>query len=413
MNLDRVLFYDRVLFTFALMNILQPEIQDFINQHIGSDIQKLSLQKNPFSELDYKVILNQIEAKTKSKTKLPTWFNCENIIFPNKISVEQTSSEATANYKSKLISGKNIIDLTGGFGVDCYYFSKVFEHVIHCEINSELSEIVKHNFKALKIDNITCYAKDGLEVLKELDQKFDWIYIDPSRRDSVKGKVFLLQDCQPDITTLLEEHLHYSDKILVKASPIYDISVGISELKFIKNIHIVSLDNEVKEVLFEIHKPSKSENNISSPISIKTINITSTQVEAFNFILNEEVSATYCEPQKYLYQPNASVMKSQGFDQISKEFKINKLHKHSHLYTSNQLIDFVGRTFEIKRVIPYKKSQMKTFLQHQKANITTRNFPETVTQIRQKWKITDGGSLYCFFTTDIKNEKIVVICEKI
>src|SRR5690606_23976306 len=292
--------------------------------------QKLSLQKNPCSELDYKVVLNQIEAKTNSKTKLPTWFNCENIIFQNKISVEQTSSEVTANYKSKLISGKNIIDLTGGFGVDCYYFSKVFEHVIHCEINSELSEIVKHNFKALKIDNITCYAKDGLEVLKELDQKFDWIYIDPSRRDSVRGKVFLLQDCQPDITTLLEEHLHYSDKILVKTSPIYDISVGISELKFIKNIHIVSLDNEVKEVLFEIHKPLKS-GNISSPIQIKTINITTPAVEQFDFILDDDLLATYSLPQKYLYEPNASIMKSQGFGPISKHFKINKLHQHSHL----------------------------------------------------------------------------------
>src|SRR5690554_5348421 len=396
-----------------MKELLKPEIQAFINSNIGTDIQKLSLYKNPFPEMDYKIILNQIEAKTKARIKLQTWFNSENIIFPSKISIEQTSSEATANYKSKLISGKNIIDLTGGFGVDCFYFSNVFERVIHCEINPELSQAVKHNFKVLKADNITCYTKDGLEVLKELNQKLDWIYIDPSRRNDSKGKVFLLKDCLPDVTTLLEEYLQYSDRILIKTSPIYDISVGISELKFIKNIHIVSIDNEVKEVLFEIHKPSKSENNISSPISIKTINITSTQVEAFNFILNEEVSATYCEPQKYLYQPNASVMKSQGFDQISKEFKINKLHKHSHLYTSNQLIDFVGRTFEIKRVIPYKKSQMKTFLQHQKANITTRNFPETVTQIRQKWKITDGGSLYCFFTTDIKNEKIVVICEKI
>lgn len=395
-----------------MKELLNPEIQAFINQNIHADIQKLSLYKNPFPKIDYKIILNQIEAKTKAKSKLPTWFHTENIIFPSKISVEQTSSEATAKYKSELISGKNIVDLTGGFGVDCFYFSKVFEKVVHCEIAPELSQIVKHNFKELKAKNITCYPKDGLEVLKELNQKFDWIYIDPSRRNDSKGKVFLLKDCLPDVTSLLDEYFRYSDKILIKTSPIYDISVGISELKFIKNIYIVSLDNEVKEVLFEIHKPSKPE-SILSPIPIKTINITSTHIESFDFFLNEEISATYSEPQKYLYEPNASVMKSQGFEAISKEFKINKLHQHSHLYTSDELIDFVGRTFEIKQVIPYKKSEMKTLLQGRKANITTRNFPETVAQIRQKWKIKDGGNLYCFFTTNIKNEKIVVICEKI
>lgn len=390
-----------------MKSLLNQDIQDFINKNINQDIQKLSLQKNPFNDIDYKTILNQIEAKSKAKSKLSTWFNSENIIFPNKISIEQTSSEKTAKYKSELVSGKNIIDLTGGFGVDCYYFSKIFENVIHCEINPELSEIVKHNFTELKAKNITCYPKDGLEVLKELNQKFDWIYIDPSRRNDIKGKVFLLKDCLPDVTDLLEEYLKFSDKILIKTSPVYDISVGLSELKFIKNIHIVSLENEVKELLFEINS------NFNDNINIKTVNITSSKTEKFDFVLDDEVFATYSEPQKYLYEPNASVMKSQGFTSVSKTFKVNKLHKHSHLFTSDTLVDFVGRTFEIKQIIPYKKAEMKSFLQNKKANITIRNFPETVAQIRQKWKISDGGSLYCFFTTDIKNEKIVLICGKI
>ena len=393
-----------------MKSLLNQHIQDFINKNINQDIQKLSLQKNPFPEMDYKVILNQIEAKTKARTKLPTWFETDNIIFPSKISVEQTSSEKTAKYKSELISGKNIIDLTGGFGVDCYYFSKVFENVIHCEINTELSEIVQHNFRELKTNNITCFPKDGLGVLKELNQKFDWIYIDPSRRNDIKGKVVLLKDCLPDVTSLLDEYLNYSDKILIKTSPIYDISVGLSELKYIKNIHIISLDNEVKEVLFEIEKSPKVE---SQKLKVKTIDITQNGIEKFDFMLDNDDVATYSEPQQYLYEPNASVMKSQGFDSVSKTFNLNKLHKHSHLYTSDKLIDFVGRRFEIKQIIPYKKSELKEFLQNKKANITTRNFPETVAQIRQKWKISDGGNLYCFFTTDIKNEKIVVICEKI
>ncbi len=396
-----------------MKELLKPEIQAFINSNIGTDIQKLSLYKNPFPEIDYKIILNQIEAKTKAKTKLPTWFKPEDIIFPDKISIEQTSSEATALYKSTLISGKSIIDLTGGFGIDCYYFSKVFKQVVHCEISAALSQTVKHNFEVLETPNITCYAKDGLEVLKELNQRFDWIYIDPSRRNDSKGKVFLLKDCLPDVTSLLDEYLNYSDKILIKTSPIYDISVGISELKFIKNIHIVSVDNEVKELLFEIQKPVTTKNSIFSTITIKTTNITPREIEVFDFTLNKEIFATYSEPQKYLYEPNASVMKSQGFGAISKEFKLNKLHQHSHLYTSTEKIKFVGRAFEIKEVIPYKKQEMKIWLHGKKANITTRNFPETVAQIRQKWKISEGGNFYCFFTTNLKNEKIVVICNKI
>lgn len=419
-----------------MKRLIQKDIQNFISMNINQDIQKLSLQKNPFPDIDYKIILNQIEAKSKAQTKLPTWFKTENIIFPSKISVEQTSSEKTAKYKSELISGKNIIDLTGGFGIDCYYLSKVFNQVFYCEINPELSEIVAHNFRELKAENITCYPKDGLEVLKELNRKFDWIYIDPSRRNDTKGKVFLLKDCLPDVTLLLDEYFKYSDKILIKTSPVYDISVGISELKFIKNIHIIALDNEVKELLFEIEKPKvKSQRssicqtelasvsstekilnqvqNDNNCINIKTVNITQKGTQQFDFVWNEEANTTYSEPQKYLYEPNASVMKSQGFDHISNSFQINKLHQHSHLYTSNEIVDFVGRVFEIKNVIPYKKQQMKEFLQGKKANITTRNFPETVAEIRKKWKISDGGNLYCFFTTDIKNEKIVVICDKI
>lgn len=388
--------------------LLSLEIQDFINLNINADIQKLSLQKNPFPNTDYKEILNQIEAKAKSKLKLPTWFTTQNIIYPSKISVEQTSSETTALYKSKLIQGKTIIDLTGGFGIDAYYFAKQFQKVVHCELDAHLSEIVQHNFKTLQVDNVKYYPNDGLEVLRNINRKFDWLYIDPSRRSDLKGKVFLLRDCLPDITTLIDEYLNYSDKILVKCSPIYDISAGLSELKFIKNIHILSVDNQVKELLFEIDKTHNSDT-----IYIKTANITSTETALFDFVWGENALVNYTLPQKYLYEPNAAVMKSQGFDQVSNQFGVNKLHQHSHLYTSEQLVNFVGRRFEIKHVILYKKTAMKEFLQGKKANITIRNFPESVAQLRERWKIADGSELYCFFTTNLNNEKIVVICNKI
>ena len=386
--------------------ILDTEIQNFIYNNIGADVSRLALQKNPFPDFNWTEILNQISAKTKAKDKLPTWFSALEIIYPSKISVEQTSSEKTASYKSTLVSGESLIDLTGGFGVDDYYFSKRMNRVIHCEINEALSEIVKHNFRILKADNIECLAGDSLDILQKLDTRFDWIYVDPSRRNEAKGKVFMLKDCLPNVPGLLDSYFTYSERILIKTAPILDISAGLSELKNVKAIHIVALDNEVKELLWEIHK------SYDGSISIKTINL-SKQAEVFDFILDEIAAPAFGLPKKYLYEPNSAIMKSGGFDTISNEFNIDKLHQHSHLYTSDELIAFPGRVFAIDTLFHYNKANMKEYMVNKKFNITTRNFPESVEVIRKKWKIKDGGNQYCFFTTDMNNDKIVLICTKI
>ncbi|MGK4568020.1 THUMP-like domain-containing protein [Flavobacterium sp. 3HN19-14] len=387
--------------------ILDPEIQAFINNNIGVDISKLALQKNPFPDADWPEILNQIAAKTKAKSKLPTWFSAGNIIYPSKISIEQTSSEITALYKSRLVSGDNLIDLTGGFGVDDFYFSKVIKAVVHCEMNADLSEIVKHNFGQLGIENTSFYSNDSTSVLKEINQKFNWIYIDPSRRNDAKGKVFMLKDCLPNVPELLDLYFSYTDNILIKTAPILDIAAGLGELHFVKSIHIVAVDNEVKELLWELSKDYDNE------IEIKTVNITKGKEEHFNFILDENVNAEIGLPEKFLYEPNSAIMKSGGFENIGNHFGLKKLHQHSHLYTSAEIIDFPGRVFKIENYFFYTKNDMKKFLQNQKSNLTTRNFPETVENIRKKWKIKDGGDQYCFFTTDANNDKIVLICTKI
>ncbi|MEO8533315.1 MAG: class I SAM-dependent methyltransferase [Flavobacterium sp.] len=389
-------------------SILSKTIQDYITENSGATISKLALQKNPFPDVDWILILNQIEAKSKAKDKLPNWFSTENIIYPGKISVEQTSSERTAAYKASLISGETLIDLTGGFGVDDYYFSKNFKNITHCEINEDLSAIVKHNFEQLKVNNCTFYAEDSTTVLNKLNQKWDWAYIDPSRRNDAKGKVFMLRDCLPNVPELLDFYFKKTDAVLIKTAPLLDISAGLSELKYVKNIHIIALENEVKELLFEIH------NQYSGEITIKTANILKEETETFEFILDDNSNfPTYHLPQKYLYEPNSAIMKSGGFDEVSTVFNINKLHKHSHLYTSEELIDFPGRVFEIEKSISYNKNDMKTELLNQQANVTTRNFPDTVENIRKKWKIKNGGNLYCFFTTDKNDNKIVLICRKI
>jgi hypothetical protein len=388
--------------------LLNPEIQKYINSQIGVDLAKLALQKNPFPEIQWILILNQIAAKSKAKEKLPTYYSSENIIYPSKISVEQTSSEKTALYKSKIVNGETLIDLTGGFGVDCFYYSMKINKVIHCEIDGELSDIVNHNFKQFGIENVKFFSGDSYEILNNYHQKIDWIYIDPSRRNDQKGKVFMLKDCLPNVPELLSFYFSKTDKILIKTAPILDISAGLSELRNVKCIHIVAIDNEVKELLWELNA------NFIGNTEVKTINIFNEKLETFNFEFNSNLELPDYElPKNYLYEPNNAIMKSGGFDEIGIQYNLGKLHSHSHLYTSENLIEFPGRIFEIKKVFHYSKKEMKTNLENTKANITTRNFPESVEEIRKKWKIKDGGSIYSFFTTDLNNDKIVLLCNKI
>lgn len=387
--------------------LLLPEVQKFIEANLESSLSKLALQKNPFPEIEWKVILNQIETKAKAKEKLPTWFANNAIIYPEKISLEQTSSEITAKYKSTLVEGNTLLDASGGFGVDDYYFSKNIKQVFHCEMNEELSKIVAHNFHSLNVNNCSCLVGNSTEIIEKLNQKTDWIYIDPSRRNDSKGKVFMLKDCSPNVPELLEFYLKHTNTILIKTAPLLDISAGINELKYVKEIHIVAVNNEVKELLWVLEK-----NFLNQPI-ITAVNLTETKNDLFTFPFNTTNDSNFSLPEKYLYEPNAAIMKSGGFNEISSQFQIKKLHQHSHLYTSEQLIPFPGRVFEIQEILKYSKSDMKLKLENQKSNITLRNFPDTVENIRKKWRIKDGGELYSFFTTNLENNKIVLLCKKI
>ncbi len=388
--------------------LLSPEVQAFIDKNLHADFFKLALQKNPFPNMEWTSILNQIACKSKARCKLPTFFQTANIIYPSKISLEQTSSEKTARYKAEVICGNSIIDLTGGFGVDSVFFAKKFGQVIHCEMNDELSQIAHHNFKALHCKNIETICGDGLEILKNKNQKFDWIYVDPSRRNDAKGKVFMLKDSMPNVPDLLSTYLTYGDKILIKTAPILDINAGILELKNVKNIQIVAVENEVKELLWVVEK------DYLQGIQINTINIICEKIEHFSFNYFGNVDKANLDfPQKYLYEPNASIMKSGGFDALSFEYNMAKLHQNSHLYTSNSIKYFPGRAFEIVSTFAYSKTNMNLYLKDIKANVAIRNFTETVEALRKKWKIEDGGNIYCFFTTNKNEQKIVIICKKL
>jgi len=387
-------------------NILDTDNQLFIKNNINTDISSLLLKKLVFEDVSQQELIEQIEAKKRCQNKLKTWHNTPNIYYPNKLNIEQTSSETTAEYKANLVSGKSLIDLTGGYGVDCFYFSKKINSITHCEINSSLSEIVNHNYKQLKCSTIKTITGDGIEYLKTIPETFDWIYIDPSRRSDSKGKVFLLSDCLPNVSENIDSLFNKADNILIKTSPLLDITNGIKELNFVKEIHIVAVKNEVKELLFLLEK------NYSGKISITTANINNTKVDYFNFTKTNLVIAQYGFPAKYLYEPNAAILKSGGFNEIAIQHNLNKLHQHSHLYSNSDLIDFPGRTFEITEVIPYSKKELRKRFKKHKINVTIRNFPKSVAEIRQELQLKDGGTEYLFFTTNMENKKIAILCFK-
>ncbi|SHI32187.1 class I SAM-dependent methyltransferase [Aquimarina spongiae] len=390
-------------------HILHTDVQEYIIQNSDQpiNVNKLILAGSPFSNVTVQELAQQIIGRSKAKQKLPTWFSCTNIYYPPGLNLEQTSSEITARYKSQQIHGHTLIDLTGGFGIDDYFFTKVFKKVIHCEMNEELSTIASHNFGILQTDNVKSLCGDGIEILKGLDT-VDWIYIDPSRRHESKGKVFFLEDCLPNVPEHLDFLLSKSTNILIKTSPLLDISSGIKSLKNIKEIHVVAVENEVKELLWFIEKGYENE------LEIKTVNLQKKGNQEFDFIFFEESQLTLnlSEPKKYLYEPNAAIMKSGGFTSVSNHLSAPKLHRNSHLYTSDELITFPGRRFEIIASFPYQKKILaKTNIN--KANITTRNFQESVSVLRKKFKIKDGGQDYLFFTTDCNDQKIVLQCKKV
>jgi len=365
------------------------------------------LAPEQFGGIAQKELAQQIEAKKKCREKLPTWFHGPGIYYPDKGNIEQCSSEATARYKAGLIQGTGFLDLSGGLGVDCYFFARNFDRATHCEIDPELSQMAEHNFRMLKSAPIRCLPVDGIQFLQESPQAYDWIYADPSRRSGDKGKVFRLGDCLPNIPEHLDLIFQRTGKLLLKCSPMLDIQQGIKELRFVREVQAVALQGEVKELLFIL------ERGFSGPVAVKAVDLTKEGERAFGFGLEAEQRATaqFGEPMAYLYEPNAAILKAGGFKSVGLAHGLKKLHPHSHLYTSGEPIEFPGRRFRILARFPYSKKTLRD-LALAKANNTTRNFPLSVAELRKKHKIAEGGEAYLFFTTDSQGALIVLQCAK-
>lgn len=387
-------------------NLLKTGVEDFISNNLNTDIVSVLLKSSPFPQISPKELAQQLEGKQIAHKKLPSWFKSSGIIYPKKLHLEQTSSEVTASYKSQLVNGKTLLDLTGGFGVDSTAFASKIENNFYCETNEKLAQITSHNFEQLGVRNIQCHVGDGVDFLASHDSTFDWIYLDPSRRSGSR-KVISLDAYEPNILNLLDDLFAKTSSILLKTSPLLDIKHGLSQLQNVSEVHIVAVRNEVKELLWVLHK------DISAEASITAVNIGDSTDQLLTFTLDEEHVATpeYGDPQTYLYEPNAAILNAGAFGLVGLKHGVQKLAKHSHLYSSKELVDFPGRRFQIVESIHFSNTWNKDKA-ITKANITTRNFPLTVKEIRKKFKVADGGEEYLFFTTLESGEKQIVRCVK-
>ncbi|MEO9965258.1 MAG: class I SAM-dependent methyltransferase [Reichenbachiella sp.] len=390
-------------------NLSQPEARRFLLDHLDDDPAALMLQKAKHPNLPLQDIVGQIQSRKKAQIKLPEWHAKEDIIFPVGVSMEQCSSEPTARYKASLVSGQSVTDLTGGFGIDLYYLSKSFEQANYVEQSNDLTALAAYNFQKLKVKNITVINDVAEEYLNQEKSPSDLYYLDPARRDDSNQKVFQIEDCTPDLSAILPVIAKRRSTILIKMSPLLDIHQSLDVLPQVSEVHVVAVRNECKELLFKIEPKS-------SQTAVRTaVNITPQGMDRFVFTPEqEEKLPIFSEPLNYLYEPNAAIMKAGGFNAVANAFDLQKLHRNSHLYTSKtQVENFPGRAFEILAITVLNKKKLKKFLSNNQANITVRNYPMSVKEIRKKTGIQEGGDIYLFATTLMDQSFKVVVCKKV
>ena len=384
--------------------------QEFVTKYALSEPAQLMLQRKRFPNLDIPKLVHYIQARQKIRHKLPEWYHHLGIVYPPILSLEQSSSEVTAKYKAGLVHGETLIDLTGGFGIDSFYFSKSFAAVHYVEQNPELTAIATRNARVLGAANIEFHNNDALNFLTKFDGLADCIYLDPARRDNINQKVHALTDCEPNVLELLPLLLQKAKQVLLKASPMLDIEQARQQLKHVCQIIVVAVDNECKEVLYLLQKDYPNE-LIYEAVNLQPAK--ENQLFRFQKLEEEETNIIYSKPQQYIYEPNTAVLKAGGFKSVAQQFGVNKLHRNSHLYTSEVFVpDFPGRLFTCKAVCRYNKKEVLALISGSKANITVRNFPEPVAAIRKKLGLQEGGNFYLLATTDIHQKPVILVCEK-
>ena len=415
--------------------------KDFIKKHLNDDVNKLALSKLP-EGIDRDFVIRQIQARQLLKKKLLSWAENDELIFPKKLSLEQCSSEYTARYKSLLIKGKTLIDLTGGMGVDTAFLSDNFDKTYYVEMQEELCEIAKHNFQVLN-KNIEVVNDNAEHFLTTCDE-VDCIYLDPARRDEYGRKMVSLHDCSPDVAELHDILLKKAKRVLVKVSPMLDIEMIKKELTGIAEIHVVAVRNECKEILVVLGQQTEDNAQQTPSMACGSRLIAIDLRENWNFTLteDEEHNAEWTLADavgRYLYEPGVACMKAAPFKLLSQKFNIKKLHRNSHLYTSDDLVpDFPGRMFEVLNVVPFDKKTKKSIWENQsykdaktqrcedsetlslcysttsrKASVAVRNFPLSAEELKKNLGLQDGDDFYIFGTTMKGEKKVVVLTKKV
>ena len=417
--------------------MMNQATQDFIRQHQDEDVRQLAFlgSKNP--EVDMPFALDQIRGRKMARAKLPLWANIDGIIYPPHISMEQCSSESTALYKAELAARLfglmassfseeiGFVDLTGGFGVDFSYIAaRLGMSSMYVERQAHLCEAAKENFGRLGLKNAIVKNGDGIEVLHSL-KELKIIFIDPARRDDAGNKVVSLKDCTPDVTVLQEEMLSKADYVIIKLSPMLDWHRAISELSYVREVHIISVNNECKELLLVLSarnmggmEASSADGEVKHAGNLRIYCINDVQ----SFVCEDldmesssvKIAPSTLEEMQYLYEPNASLMKAGCFGVLSERYDARMLSKNSHLFVSREPIAaFPGRSFRIIAVSSFNKKELKRHLSGiTKANIATRNFPLSVAELRKRLKLKDGGETYIFATTLSDDSHVLVITEK-
>jgi predicted O-methyltransferase YrrM len=388
-----------------ITRLSKEEVQQFVQDHLYDDPALLMLRAAKFPHIPMREVVEQIQSKRKAKNKLPEWFATAGIIYPPTLSMEQCSSEATAVYKASLVSGERMADLTGGMGVDTFYLSKSFEETHYVERQEHLVELAKHNFYRLSAHGIKTYHGQAESFLKGHQDQVDLIYLDPARRGAHNSKVVRFEDCEPDVIRLQPLLRQRAMSLLIKASPMLDIKGAINDLGMVTAVHVVADRNEVKELLFLIDEKA------SVNPEIHTINYLSEGEWRYRFDYESELDTLtqFGTVSRFVYEPNAAILKAGGFKSVGAQFSgLLKLHANTHLYTSDSLVEnFPGRVFEVLDSLPMSKKQLRRKLPEMKANISIRNFPMSVEQIRKKTGLKEGGDCYVFGFTDIEGPKLL------
>ena len=399
------------------MKELSPETLAFIDSHRGDDVRTLALQAKKYPAVDMAEAVVQIAGYQIAEKKVPLWAQTAGIRYPQHLSMEQCSSEVTARYKASLVSGDTLTDLTAGWGVDCSFLARNFRCADYVERQETLCRIAAHNFPLLGLPHVRIHCADAVEYLQSMEP-VDCLFLDPARRDSHGGKTVAIAECEPDVCRLEPLLVEKGKTVMIKLSPMLDMASALHDLQYVRRIHVVSVNNECKELIILLRKAPDEEEAAAGEVIISCEQVVNNSVhQHFQFTFSEEKSAGCPLAESvgnYLYETGAALLKAGPYRLLATRYGVEKLHPNSHLYTSSGLVDFPGRRFRVTAVSGFGKKDLKVLLEGvEKANLTVRNFPSSVAELRKKLKLKEGGDTYLFATTLASGEKVLIRGEKV